>query len=88
MQKYGEAEVIDDKESAGSDVYVPPGIPPFQSILMDFLDSRAPLLGELCFLAVKLNRPTISSTYIHHKFIDFCDRAINVVLKQTKHQTS
>ena len=45
-QKYHDGEMMEDKEEGGSDELVSTGIPPFQSLLMDFLDHRAPLLGK------------------------------------------
>ncbi|XP_041350095.1 mediator of RNA polymerase II transcription subunit 12-like protein isoform X2 [Gigantopelta aegis] len=45
-EKYGDSEMMDDKDSTGSDAMIPPSIPAFQSILMDFLDKDAPTLDE------------------------------------------
>nr|KAG5692294.1 hypothetical protein BaRGS_009504 [Batillaria attramentaria] len=45
-EKYGDSEMMDDKESTGSDGMVAPGVPPFQQLLMEVLDSSAPLLED------------------------------------------
>ncbi|XP_076454432.1 mediator of RNA polymerase II transcription subunit 12-like protein [Babylonia areolata] len=44
--KYHDSEMMEDKEDGGSEEMVSVGVPPFQSLLMDFLDNRAPLLEE------------------------------------------
>ncbi|KAL8595941.1 hypothetical protein ACOMHN_018253 [Nucella lapillus] len=44
--KYHDSEMMDDKDEGGSDEMVSVGVPPFQPLLMDFLDTRAPLLEE------------------------------------------
>ena len=38
--------MLEDKDSAGSDM-VPSGVPIFQSVLLNFLDTKAPTLGEI-----------------------------------------
>ncbi|XP_070173165.1 mediator of RNA polymerase II transcription subunit 12-like protein isoform X2 [Littorina saxatilis] len=45
-EKYQDGEMMEEKEEVGSDDMVSMGVPPFQSLLMDFLDHRAPLLEE------------------------------------------
>lgn len=47
--------MLDDKESAGSDALVSFGVPPFQCLLMEFLDKRAPLLGEFLISSISLS---------------------------------
>ena len=49
FQKYGDSDVPDDKDSAGSDMMIPASVPVFQSLLLNFLDTKAPVLGKcLC----------------------------------------
>lgn len=38
--------MMDDKDSAGSDMLVPPGVPVFQNLLLHFLDTKAPTFGK------------------------------------------
>ncbi|XP_067668814.1 mediator of RNA polymerase II transcription subunit 12-like protein [Haliotis asinina] len=45
-EKYGDTDMMEDKDSIGSDQMIPPGLPAFQSLLMDFLDNQAPVLDE------------------------------------------
>ena len=45
LQKYGDGDMMDDKDSTGSDMLVPAGVPVFQNLLLHFLDSKAPTLG-------------------------------------------
>ncbi|KAK6194758.1 hypothetical protein SNE40_000324 [Patella caerulea] len=45
-EKYGDSDMMDDKDSIGSDAMVPPSIPIFQHLLMDFLDTSAPVLED------------------------------------------
>jgi len=45
--------MMEDKDEGGSDELVSAGVPPFQSLLMDFLDNRAPLLGKHHFQSVE-----------------------------------
>jgi hypothetical protein len=47
LQKYGDSDVPDDKDSAGSDMMIPASVPVFQSLLLNFLDTKAPVLGKL-----------------------------------------
>ncbi|XP_069105326.1 mediator of RNA polymerase II transcription subunit 12-like protein isoform X3 [Argopecten irradians] len=45
-EKFGDTDMIDDKDSLGSDAMVPSGLPAFQGLLMSFLDERAPVLDD------------------------------------------
>ena len=38
--------MLDDKDSTGSDMMVPAGVPVFQNLLLHFLDTKAPALGK------------------------------------------
>ncbi|KAL3848034.1 hypothetical protein ACJMK2_018917 [Sinanodonta woodiana] len=46
QEKYMESDMMDDKESLGSDAMVPPTVPSFQNLLMHYLDTKAPVLDE------------------------------------------
>jgi len=37
---------VDEKESVGSEMLPPSGLPPYQKLLMHFLDKKAPALGK------------------------------------------
>ena len=45
QQKNVENEMTDDKESVGSEALGPSSTWPFQSLLVQFLDNSAPVLG-------------------------------------------
>ncbi|XP_060562886.1 mediator of RNA polymerase II transcription subunit 12-like protein [Ruditapes philippinarum] len=45
-EKYGDSDVPDDKDSAGSDMMIPASVPVFQSLLLNFLDTKAPVLDD------------------------------------------
>ena len=40
---------MDEKESVGSEMLPPSGLPPYQKLLMHFLDKKAPALGKWHF---------------------------------------
>lgn len=42
-----DSDILDEKESLGSEAMAPGGLPVFQNLLMQFLDTRAPVLGRL-----------------------------------------
>lgn len=46
LQKYGESDMMTDKESVASDTLVSTETPVFQNILFQFLDERACCLGN------------------------------------------
>jgi len=46
LQKYSDGEMGEDKDSAGSDMFISPSVPLFQNLLLNFLDNKAPVLGE------------------------------------------
>ena len=48
IQKFGESETGDEKESVGSEMLPPSGLPPYQKLVMHFLDKKAPALGKCC----------------------------------------
>ena len=50
FQKFNESELMDEKDSLGSEAMAPSGLPVFQGQLMQFLDARAPVLGMATFL--------------------------------------
>ena len=55
LQKYGDSDMLDDKDSAGSDMMVSPGVPVFQNLLLHFLDTKAPALGMYCTFVRSIN---------------------------------
>lgn len=46
LQKYNDADLVDEKDSQDSSA-APTGLPVFQNLLVNFLDTEAPVLGEL-----------------------------------------
>ncbi|XP_052783955.1 mediator of RNA polymerase II transcription subunit 12-like protein isoform X1 [Mya arenaria] len=45
-EKYSDADVPDEKDSAGSDMMISPSVPLFQGLLLNFLDNKAPIIDE------------------------------------------
>ncbi len=46
LQKFADSEIGDDRDSVASDAMATSSVPPFQNLLMQFLDNRAPVLGK------------------------------------------